>query len=231
MESAKSGLTVALGVYPIFVGLYATGFFWNVPKDALGGLSFSDFILKASIIYASFSAFIIAYFLAAYSALIFIEPSFAKSDAEKAPAEERIWDRYEKSDRIRHVVTCFLLISLFAFAFWLDPPSISFDPALFICGLFFLFFCGKITRPFVTNLQWKAASILFFSSCVIIAPIYAGFIDSEPSPEDPTLQNGQEKCPVILIGSASAIIQCATGYALVPKEKFPNFFYWKNKRR
>ena len=231
LESAKSGLTVALGVYPIFVGLYAVGFFWDVPKDALGGFSFGDFILKASIIYASFSAFIIAYFLAASSALLLLEPKLSTTETKKDIEDDRAWDIYARSDKIRHVSASVGILLLGASAFWIDTPAISLDPAMFIGGLFFLFTGGIITRPFVTARQWRAASILFILSCIIIAPIYAGFSDAQVDANSPLVKVGTNKCSLILLGSESAVMRCQSGYALITKDKFPDAFYWKDRRR
>lgn len=230
-DSAKSGLTVALGVYPVFIGLYVVGFFWDVPKDALGGFTFSDFAFKASILYASFAAFIVSYSLAVSSTFVIFSSGISSETLTYRAENERDWHKHTPSDKIRHVAVSIALLALYLYSLIVDAPNIRIDPALFEDVLFSLFLTGLIVKPLLTYVQLKFSLALFLFGFVIITPIYAGFSDAEIEPDSPMVEVGNQKCPLIILGSENAIARCGRGYALIRKERLPTFWYWNDRRR
>lgn len=227
LDYFKNILTIALGVYPIFVGLYAAGLFWDIPKDILGGFSFGDFIFKSSVAYTSSVGFIIAYFLASSSLIALIDKTPQNDKSKLDPiSPDPPWSEYSPHNKRRHILASIGIVILFIIAFWIDTPTIGIDPSLFAGVLGGAFILAIIARPFILPAQWAAATILYFLSWAVVAPAYMGFNDAQPDKNSPTVKMRGRICSVILVGSGNVIARCGNDYALVAKDKLPSSLYW-----
>jgi hypothetical protein len=227
LDYFKNILTIALGVYPIFVELYAAGLFWDIPNDILGGFSFGDFVFKSSVAYTSSVGFVIAYFLASSSLIALIDNTPQSGNSKPAPISLDLpWSEYSLHNKRRHILSSIGIVILFIIAFWIDTPTIGIDPSLFAGVLGAAFILAIIARPFILPAQWAAATILYFLSWAVVAPAYMGFNDAQPDKNSPSIKMRGGICSVILVGSGSVIARCGNGYALITKDKLPSSLYW-----
>lgn len=231
LDYFKNILTITLGVYPIFVGLYAAGLFWNIPKDILGGFTFGDVVFKSSVAYTSYVGFILAYFLASSSLIALIDKTPSRDGSEsKVSSPNCPWIGYSRFSKIRHLVASIGIVILFFVAIWIDKPTIGIDPALFAGVLGGAFILAIIARPFILRAQWTAAAFLYCLSWAVVAPAYIGFNDAQPEKGAPIVKVRGHVCSIILVGSESVIARCNGGYALIEKDKLPSSLYWTVSR-
>lgn len=228
IERWKSALTVAIGVYPIFVGLYAAGFFWNVPREAVGGFSFSDLALKSSILYVSLTGGFLAYISAAASLHSFFVPGFTEAKHDEAFTQIS-WASLTRKEKIR--------IGLAGTATWLvvvislavEPPIIRVDPYLFALVLGLAFIISLPLFGFADTLKQKVATLLYGLAWSIVAPLALGFNDSQPDERSARVKVSGKSCPILLLGTNNVLAKCEASYVLLGKDKISGPLQWPMK--
>jgi hypothetical protein len=191
----------------------------------LGGFTFSDLLFKSSIIYTSLAGGVLAYLFAASSFYALIsspdEPA-ARMETDGSP----VWYSLTSERKTTVGLGSIGIILLAALAVYLDPPQIEFDPSGFAVILGAAFVLCLPFRPFLSAHKWRAASLLYFMTWTLIAPLAKGFSDAQLDPISPKIRVGSAVCEVILVGSENLLTACPASYVLIPRDKLLRPLRW-----
>lgn len=225
IEEAKSRLALILSLYPIVIGLYAVGFFWDLPGDIIGAFELTDFIFKASIVYLTGVAAIgvpALLFTIAYSPLA--KGSSKTADAGGSEGHET-WRSMTPRRKILFSVASIAILSVFGVLFFKHPPTVKFDPPGFFAILLLFYIIGIIIRPFTSANNWDLGKILIGFTLILILPILAGYSDAMPSEGSPHVAVSGERCAIVFAGTESVIARCG-GRAVVAKRSDELILEW-----
>lgn len=223
-DQAKERVSLLLLLYPVAIGLYAVGFFWDLPRDIISYFDVVPFCFKASIVYLSITFFIVVSLMIAamvYSPILKLGASSGEpvASADKYEATEPMpWSSMSQRRKLFWGGLSLCILFAVAFAVWIDPPSIKSAPNAFMTILTFTFFCGMAARPFFAKNDWKVAVVLFFSTFVLLLPVVSGYADAEVSPTAPQLGVGEGRCPVIFATSETIVGRCSNSVAILVKD-------------
>lgn len=218
VEQTKERLTLVLLVYPIAIGLYAVGFFWDIPRDIIGYFDIVPFFFKASIVYLSAAFAILVVFLIItmfYGPLLGLDRTASTHASGEAVSESHeTWSSMSNGWRIIVAIASIGILLVAGFAAWLDPPSFK-GPNRYLAILMAVFLMGFVSRPFVRQEDWRVATVIFFFTLALVIPVIAGHGDAEIYPDGPTLSVDGVECPIIFATSDTLVSRCANSFAVL----------------
>jgi hypothetical protein len=217
----KEKLSLALMIYPVAVGLYGAGFFWEIPTDVIGVFEATDFVFKASILYAlGVSTLLLPLLLITimYGPIIGSDNIRAGIHGEALPKGDNVpWKTLEQKGKVIHGISSLGIITILAVVLYVEPQKISFNPNGLLLFLGAIFVGGIILRPFFAEILWETSKLIFIVTAVLLVPILIGFTDAIPKAGSPKLMVGKESCPVVFSGSKSLILKCRASVTVVER--------------
>lgn len=223
----RANLPLVLGLYPIFIGLYAAGLFWDIPRDVVGFFGVEDFLFRCSILYATIIGGVLVPLLIMSSIYaVALEPTHSATKTNTAAEPPLKWKEMKRSDRIRNAFVSASIVVLFGLTMFLDPPVVGMNPDGFMTALFIVFVGGLVARPFLPEERWRAAGILYLFTWIIVAPLLAGYSDSKPNTDDARLRVGKAICPVVLVGGKSLLARCGPRLVVVSRDQVKAPLVW-----
>jgi hypothetical protein len=217
----KEKLSLALMIYPVAVGLYGAGFFWEIPTDVIGVFEATDFVFKASILYAlGVSTLLVPLLLITiiYGPMIGSDNVRAGIHGETPPKGDSVpWKNLERKGKVIHGISSLGIIIILTVVLYVEPQQISFNPNGLLIFLGAIFVGGIILRPFFAEIFWETSKHIFIVTAVLLIPLLIGFTDAIPKAGSPTLMVGKEACPVVFSGSKSLILKCRASVTVVER--------------
>ncbi|MGE3690630.1 MAG: hypothetical protein AB7F98_04545, partial [Novosphingobium sp.] len=180
LERIKLAATTAVAVYPLFAGLYITGFLWSAPYDILGALSATDFIFKSSITFFSIAAGAAAYIIVSFVYhLVIVEKISGELDI---PSTRPVHVRWSELGNLQKFFTAFINLLIIVFLLFLANSEINKlsareapDAALvFLASALLL---SNFLRFFFDVARWKVLKVIYIASLAIFFPCYVGYLD------------------------------------------------------
>jgi hypothetical protein len=227
LDKVKSRLTLALSLYPVIIGLYAAGFFWELPSDIIGAFSLADFLFKASVVYlVALSSVVFPLLLIMFVYLPIGSDSPEPSRGEDKTVERETWNSMSPKRKLTFASASIAVLALAAFAATELPP-VSFDPQGVLIALVVIYLLGMVLRPFLTVRNWEGGKRLLIATFLLLLPVLAGYYDASPTPGGPKKDYSGEQCPIVFAGSQAVIARC-NGSVIVSKRSDAEDLAWSN---
>jgi hypothetical protein len=209
IEETKGKISLILSLYPLVVGLYAVGFFWDIPSDIIGSFDLTDFIFKASIVYlkglAAFSL-LIALMAILYSPII--DADVRNQSQDVGSQDRETWESMNSKRKVIFSLCCVAIVALIAFVFYLEPIYFRGLPDKILAFMLVLYIGGMMLRPFLKKDTWNTNKVLLIFSAAMLLPIMIGYNDADVDEKSPVVKVSDQQCPVIFAGSETIIAQC-----------------------
>jgi hypothetical protein len=227
--SRKETLATILAVYPIFVGLYAAGFFWKLPPDLIGAFGINDFLFKASVLYAMVLAPLLLTLLMLTSIYSVIVPEDgAANPGSESPNSRFIkWSTADSSQKLSVTLASLALVGMYIWSFSGSTDPIGEGPERYVFYLLTLGMVGYISRVFADERKWKTAAVAYGFCWIIIIPVMSGFNDARVDAGSPFVRIAKHQCPVIMVGENSILAKCGNYYSILRREDWKTPLVWK----
>ena len=228
VDGFSNKVVVAISLYPLVIGLYAAGFFWDLPKDLIGTFSLAEFIFKASIIYAVIIAGgIIPFLLFSVISTPFLRKGWSESGEEGATTHET-WNAMSTKRKVAFSTASLFMLGFFGYYTFDLFSEFKFAPSwLFVIAIGIYLF-SLVVRPFMRDDNYREGKIRFLVASALLFPVLAGYTDASPSKESPIVTIAGEACPVVFLGTEKMIAVCKKSTALVERTKEEPLI-WKNQ--
>lgn len=231
----KEKLSLVLMIYPVAVGLYTAGFFWEIPTDIIGSFEATEFVFKASILYTlGVSSLLLPLLLMTiiYGPIVHSESYRVEmSDKTQPKGEDIPWRMVQPKGKVIHGIASVGIVAVMAVALYFDPHEVSFDPNGLALLLGVIFVGGIIARPLLSVIVWETSKYIFIVTCILIIPLLLGFDDATAKNGSPKLMVGKEVCPVIFSGSQSLILKCRSSVVVTDRADTKVLIWHVDKRR
>ena len=230
IDGFRNNVVIAISLYPLVIGLYAAGFFWDLPKDLIGAFDLTEFIFKASIIYAVIIAGgIIPLLLFAVITTLFMQKGWSESRENEETTHET-WDAMSTKRKLVFSTASLLMLGFFVYFTFGLFSNVKFGPSWFFAIALGISLFSPVVRPFMHHDSYREGKARFLVASALLFPVLAGSTDAMPSEESPTVTVADEACPVVFLGTEKMIAVCKDSTALVERVK-ERPLIWRNSEK